>query len=283
MPILDQLNNRELALIVWLAVILAFLSTKANFSSALVNVIKSAFTKKLSVFYLFMIAYVGFVAFILSRIGLWQVTDVKLTVIWFISSGLVLALRHYQQSSHNFIYKVLADQVKIIVVLEFVVNLHAFSLWVELLMVPFATTLISLITLSESDEKYQAIEKLLTGILAVYGGLVLFVTLSEVITHFDQYVTLSAYREFLLPMILTMAFLPLMYLVALYVAYEQLFLRLPFSLQDKTLTGYAKRKIFWAFTLNLRSVGEWSADMNKLWLKSTVDIDQAINDFKAGG
>lgn len=276
----DLFNARELATLFWMGVLLFWIVSRPSYWSSIRNLIKAAFARQLTVFYILMIIYLAIVIEILVWFYFWKLTDLKLTIIWFFTSGLAMAFRYAQERDHNFVGKILGEQVAIIAIIEFVVNLYSFSIWVELITIPLITFVVVMDTVAGFDEKHRAAKKLFSGVLVAYGLMVFMFTLAGIVRNSDQYITIASYKEFLLPIILTAAFLPFVYLAALYSTYEQIFLRLQYIIEDETLIPYAKRTLRNTFGLNLALVGRWSKTMNALRLKNRQEIDQAIGKFK---
>ena len=73
----------------------------------------------------------------LSEIGIWNRELLKDTVLWSLFSGLALALSGVQTQSDVPTWRsILKNQLKAIILLEFIVNTYTFALWVELLLAP---------------------------------------------------------------------------------------------------------------------------------------------------
>ena len=98
--------------------------------------------------------------------------------------------------------------------------------------------------------------------------------------NFGSFKTL---RNFLLaPSLLILAF-PFFYFVAIYSAYEQLFLRIEIGLGDnKKLIRYAKRKMFYLFLLNLKKLqlALNQSVYNLISIKEMKDINNMIMVYK---
>jgi hypothetical protein len=109
--------------------------------------------------------------------------------------------------------------------------------------------------------------------LVVILGIVLIVfTLREVVIGFQNLATLKNLRDFFLPVVFTATFLPFVYLMALYMQYETLFIRVDFFNTNLELARYAKRKIFTTCHVNLSKLHKFSKNVGRLTVNSKEDV-----------
>ena len=80
--------------------------------------------------------------------------------------------------------------------------------------------------------------------------------LVRVATDFDAFASSETLARFWVPPALTLAVLPFFYLLGVYMAYQQAFVRLGFFMEDEPLLGYAKRAFVRRFRLNLGELRE---------------------------
>lgn len=80
---------------------------------------------------------------------------------------------------------------------------------------------------------------------------------------------------------MSLAFLPLIYIAALWVRYEGLFLRLSFFIKDRALLNFAKRQTLLKVNFHLNLLNRWAREMGKLRLESRRDILEGLASTKA--
>jgi hypothetical protein len=116
--------------------------------------------------------------------------------------------------------------------------------------------------------------------MAIIGTFFIGYALYMTVSDFNNFFRLNNFESFILPVLLTLMFLPFIYFWALYANYETLFIRLQFFVRDKSLLRYVKKKTILAFRLNLWSLNNWSKYINTLRFEDHASVDKAIRDFK---
>src|SRR5690606_20128519 len=151
-----EFNNREIAIGIGLLLFVAFALSVKNVRGLIPNLIRSALDRKLIYWYISMILYFIGLIYILNQIGFWEVRLLKDSVIWYLTVAFVATFRSTTKARDlGFFYLFLKDNIKIIVVFEFIMNMYTFSVLIEFILV-FAITFFSiLISFIHSSPKYQ--------------------------------------------------------------------------------------------------------------------------------
>ncbi len=252
-------SNREQALLLWFLAFLGLMLAKRETRRSLVALVKAAVAPRLALYFgLFALWAIGSVAFLWS-IGFWDNSFLKDTIFWYVGVGLPLSYRASKVKSRSFMKRELLDALKLTVLVEYLINLHTFSLPVELVLLPFLLLLFAVQAYSERKAEYAAVHKFMTNVIAVVGfGLFGFVLFRTFQSYQQVFVPRSA-LELVLPVLLLLLFLPFNYFSALYMAYETLFIRVRFLFHDEQRRNGLKEHI--------RSVAGF--DMDKLTAIST--------------
>jgi len=184
-------------------------------------------------------------------------------------------------NDESFFKNSVKDNLKVLIVLEFLINFYVFSLWLELLLVPVFVILGGLLGIASYNKQYASLQKSLNYIMVIIGtfliGYVLYMTVSD----FNKLITLNNFENFILPVLLSIMFLPFIYFWTLYLNYETLFGRLQFFVSDRALLPYVKKKIILAFGLNLWVLNKWSRHINTLRFENKNNVVEAIREFKS--
>lgn len=191
--------------------VLALALLKRDVRSGLCGVLRTAINPAiLSLLTLFCV-YVALEAWFASRIGLWRATLVKDTIVWAITSGIVLIFNFataYREPA--FFRKTIVATVKFALVVEFLLNFFVFSLLAELVMQPVLAFVGMLSVVAGRNEKHRAVKQLTDALLAIGGFAVFGFVLREAYLHwreFDREVLL----ELVLPVWMTIGLLPFVY------------------------------------------------------------------------
>lgn len=183
-------------------------------------------------------------------------------------------------TDENYFRKTVVDNVKAILILEFVVNLYSFNLAVELVVVPIVSFIVMMNTYAGLKPEYKQVKVFLDYALGLFGIVLIAFTIREISTDFQNFATLKNMRDFLLPIVFTIAFLPFTYLMALFVQYESIFTRIEIVSTDPVLARYTKWKIFAACRLNLRKLNKFSKNVRLLRMNSKDDVLTLIENVK---
>lgn len=289
MDFINIFNDREKAIIIWLVVFFIwFLSKKDRRDSIkpiVISLLKQLFWGKVAVALLIMSLYISLLVFVAYLFHVWDFSLLKDTILWFIGGAFIMFLHSNKVTSEEHYFKgVLLESVKFTVVIEFVTNLYTLNLIGELILVPIATLLVAMLAFIEKKEQYAQVKKLLNGLYVIIGLGILIFAFSHVVGGFKDFATLQNLKSFLLTPVLTIAFLPFIYFLALYSTYTLLFLRINLWLKnDKALVKFTKRQIWRSSRLNLKKLKKVSEKMSgKLTtIKSKADVTVLIQQVRS--
>ncbi len=284
-PFINFFNNREKALIIWIVIVIVFFLINKNFRPSFLAVLKAFLARKIVTALLIMLAYITLVVFAASSLHIWDVSLLKDTIIWLFGTAVIMFV-HYDKAlkEKHFFKNVLLDNIKLAVFLQFIINWHVFNLVVEFLLVPVLFFIFALLAVASRKKEYQPVTNILQFLLAFYGIFLLVYALVQVIGNFSNFATLYTVKDFLLSPLLTIAFLPFVYFLALYATYEELFTRVDIFLRDqnKELSRFVKRQIVRACLLNLKKLNKFSKDyaVRLMGVKNKADVTNLAHQFK---
>jgi len=233
-------NEREIASLVWLGAFLLWGATNSDLRSAYWQVVKGFVQPKVLGLIIVLAGWTVGLAALAHRVGLWTMDVLSDTVVWFVTVGLAFYFSLGKVAEDGWFRRTLRRAVGVAVFVEVFVNLRVFSLPVELVLVPLVSVIAVLGAFSEGKDEYKAVRRLATFLLSVLGVVFLvYVAVSLV----DDPKVGETTRKLLLPVWLTIGVMPLIYLVGLWSAYEQAFLRIGFQTDDPASRRRAKRAL----------------------------------------
>ena len=280
----DTFNNRELAIFLWvLILIVAFLFNK-KIRSSIVTVIKVFFQKYILLVFLLMLLYISLQIFLLYNVMLWDFSLVKDTVYWILGVASVLLVNVNEATKNRPYFKNLVlNNIKLVIIIEFIVNIYTFNFVVELFIFPIISFFVIIAALTEIKKEYLTVNRMANVIIGVFGFVVVIFFFVNLISDFQNFWVLDNLRAFLLPILLVITFVPFLYLVAIYMAYELLFARLDIFLKkDKDVAKYAKKQIFLLCNIKLSRLNRFvRGNTSKLTkFNDKAGIDKIVSDFK---
>lgn len=219
------LSTREWATIIWLLILLAYILKNKKIKNAFLDVIKILFGKKLINIWLITSLYVFLITFLFSKTSIWDNYYIKDIIIWFISSGIIFCLNSAsKEADEQYIWKVLKDNLKFTIVIEYIYSTFTFSIWVELLIIPIITILAMVDAYAESKEEYKIVHKFMQGVFAIISIWFFYETFKIGLREYKELNILNTFVSFMIPLVYLILIIPLEYMIELYSKYEIFFL-----------------------------------------------------------
>jgi len=222
--------------------------------------IKLITTTQIGTIFLLCVLYTQIIILGLLKLGYWEVPLFKEAIVWLVGFAFYSTFKVSSLKNHGqYFKKPIWDAIKLTTVLEFLTNFYVLSLIGELILVPVIAFIGLLVAYTEhmqkEDSKYRITAKLFNGVLTVIVFYVLYQGVLSFINDPNSLLSWFSLKEFLLPTILTIFFIPLLYVMAYYMYFESLAIRLTYLVsRDEKLARYAKWKMFFKSHLNLKKL-----------------------------
>lgn len=277
---MDILNNRETAIALWLLAI----SVYVYFSPKMIEV-RSAFSKLLQTFFApqivsvlgLMTVYMVIVISVLSELALWNAGQIKNTLFWCFSIGFLSLFKIDKlKNDRSYFKRLVVDSVKLLAVFQFVIGVYTFPLWVEVILVPLLVFNGTLLAIAKTDEKYYQVKKVLECFLFMFGVIVVCYTLYMLVTDFGEFGNEKTAYDFIVPPLLTLCYLPFIYMLLLYTTYEQVFARLTFFIKKPGYRLIAKIYAVVLFNFRLTLLERWAREVAIGKVESHSDLIDSI-------
>lgn len=255
---IDFFSNRELAVLIWLAILLITLLLKGKIQENIIKLIKCFFDLKIIIPLGLLILYVLLLIFVLIKAEFWEVCLLKDTLFWFGSTAFITFFNIQKSEKAGFFKNIIKDNLKFVIILEFLLNFHTFSFLLEFILVPCLFVLSLSVGILEyqaqKDKSFTKITELLKNILVIYVLVALGFVIYKSVIGYRELFSISNLRALLLPAILTVLSLPFFYLLAIFMQYDVLFpvLSRLFSNNGKVLTLNTKVYILYSANFSLK-------------------------------
>ncbi len=261
--IIDSLSTRELAWATWILIALTACMFSKNIRQSFVGILKALFAWKISVSLLAFFIHTALYVFILFKLGLWDISLLKDTLIWAFSFGFISLMNINKVNDSKYFKTVLLDTIKWTIAIEFIVNFFTFSLTKELIIVPILVFSAMIQAFASFKPEHKQVENLFKYILTTFGIVIFIFSLYKTVVQHSQLFTFDNLKSFLLPIFLSITFLPFMYLYNLLVKYEELWTRLDFSIRNKQDRQRVKKQILWVANFNIDKLVNISKNIAK--------------------
>lgn len=259
-------NTREAAVLIWSFVAVAlcfftnFICDSAVARNAFKNLVKAFFVKHILYILLLMSLYVLGVVYFLSVVGIWEVGQLKNTILWMIFVGFITLLKVDDLTvRQDYIKHFVLSNLKLMAMLEFFVGIVTLPLLIELVAVFIITILCLLITASSkyTSTKYVRLREWAGNIIAAYGVCLVFWSCYKLMFNFDEFLNEDVGFDFLIPAVLTLTYLPFALIFKLYIAYESSFGPIKIYVTGQKLQALSKLYVIFAFNFNIGLLQRW--------------------------
>ena len=278
---MDIFNNREIAIALWLLAISIYIfssSKMAEVRGSFRNLLSSFFAKQIMTVLGLMIIYMAIVVYALAEVDLWNVEQLKNTVFWCASVGFMslFKLESIRKDKSFFKHSVI-DNLKLLAILQFIVGVYTFSLWLEILLAPVLAFFGGMLAITGTDKKHFQVKAMLEHSLSLFGFILIAYTLYMLVNNFGVFGKEKTVYDFFVPPLLTLFYLPFVFVMLVYSTYEQIFIRLRFSIKNKFYRFLAKLYACILFNVRISLLDRWSHQVVKANIDSHADL---IETFK---
>lgn len=224
------LSTREWATLIWGCIFMLYVLCHSEIRKSLWNVIVIFFDKKLRILWEIILLYVLMITMVFCYLPIWENIYIKDIIIWFLFSGLIYCMNAVSsEADETYIKKILNDNLKFTIILEFFMSTFTFNIWIELAIIPVITIITVMNVIAERKEEYKSVHKLLDSVLAIAGFWIFYETIKIGINEYKQLNIINTLVSFMIPIAYLILIIPLEYALELYSKYELLFLRMTFK------------------------------------------------------
>lgn len=250
------LSTREWATLIWGCIFMLYVLCHREIRKSLWNVIVIFFDKKLRILWEIILLYVLTITMVFCYLPIWENIYIKDIIIWFLFSGLIYCMNAVSsEADETYIKKILKDNLKFTMILEFFMSTFTFNIWIELAIIPVITIITVMNVIAERKEEYKNVHKLLDSVLAIAGFWIFYETIKIGINEYKQLNIINTLVSFMIPIVYLILIIPLEYILELYSKYEVLFLRMTFKEEkDKRIRLHHRTAIFCECNFSVRKI-----------------------------
>ena len=281
----EYLSNREIATAVWALIITVaalFLPKAKDIRKCLKSLITQAFARKFNIVYSFTLGYIVLILFGLSKIGLWDLKQFKTTFLWIVLSAIPTIFKTNSFKDREITFKSLVfDNFKLAVIVEIIVSAYVFGIIVELIMIPSVAVLVILIAFCENNQSQdtRVVHRFLNTLMIIIVFLLILHAFYGLYTDPKVLLTKQTLFDFLLPIILTITFIPFLYFLMVYSIYESTFISLNRFIKDPPLRKRAKSKAVILFNFRTDLLERWKKYAICKNINSHNEIDSSLKEI----
>jgi len=220
---------------------LAFSLTQKNLKDSFSKVLKAF--KPISIWgpLVIGILWISLLLFLLNRLKIWDWSNLKTAVVWTLTFAFYSMLQANKiEFDKNYRHHLTIESFGLAAILMFIGSVYTLPLWAEFLIVPFAVFLTALQAVSATKSEFAIVTKFATQVLSFIGISYITYWSYRIYQAPDKLFTLANFTDFMLPIILTIWYLPFLFLWKLVMIYELLFVSLKRNIEETKLLRFAK-------------------------------------------
>ena len=278
------LSTREWATLIWGCIFMLYVLCHREIRKSLWNVIVIFSDKKLRILWEIILLYVLTITMVFCYLPIWENIYIKDIIIWFLFSGLIYCMNAVSsEADETYIKKMLKDNLKFTMILEFFMSTFTFNIWIELAIIPVITIITVMNVIAERKEEYKNVHKLLDSVLAIAGFWIFYETIKIGINEYRQLNIINTLVSFIIPIVYLILIIPLEYALELYSKYELLFLRMTFKEEKDKKTKIRHRvAVICSCRISVRRVLLFQWDyMGRMYVKmKDNEFEKLIREFR---
>ncbi len=252
----EVFSTREVASGIYLTLLLVWLISKKDGARAIIALLKTVFKPIIIVPVSCLLGYAALLVYGLQYMPFWEWVLLKDVVIWVLFVATPICFKAGTRKIKEYPFqRMVIDNFLWSAILEFFVGAFTFSFLAEMVVLPVFTFIAILKDYDRENPKHVQYQKNFDGLATVAGLLLLFFTVKEAVTTITKDGAISLLMSFSIPAIFSVAFLPVVYALAVTAKYHDLFVRLYIrNHMNRNGLGRKKRKVFLACGLSYRKL-----------------------------
>ena len=234
-----ELSTRELALLAWICIVVMALLLSTKLRPPLFAIARAMLHPKIVEVVGLAALYTAGCVWLLALVGLWRWDNLKTTIVWFVATAVVaMASSKELEKGASALWALVREAITITAIVLFLGSIKPLPFWAEFLLLPLLTVITAMVAVAERQPKHRIVIAPLNGILAVAGLSIIGYSIYRVVVDWRNFDAALQVREFVIPIALTVMFLPYLYSLILFMGFESAAIRLKFKVEDRALRRY---------------------------------------------
>jgi len=279
----DILNSREWAILIWVLIAIAYIarvSVWQTLKESLLRLLGAIASRHIISSITFMAIYVVVIIYGLSQLGLWDSSLLKESLIWFFSVAIfsLFQLNKFLESPKQ-LKTLVFDNLKLVVVIEYLVGVYTFNFAVELVLVPLVSIISIMLAYTQLRPEHEQAQKFLNGVSIIVGIVIIASATYLLFKNFQQVANRQAALEFFMPIILSIFYTPFMGFMIVYSTYQTVLIRLRYSITQRHAEIYARFAAMLIFNLRIGMLERWSTNVAKCQIQTIEEVNHSFRQF----
>jgi hypothetical protein len=204
--------------------------------------------------------------------------NLKTTLIWFFvfALGWMFNVKRWENDPGENAKAAFREVLAVTTFVTFFVEFYTFNLVGELIFVPFVSFIAIMAAVAQGNEEHRSVARLFNGLLMIIGFSLLGYAGWRLVSDLGGFATQDTGREFAVPGLLSLLFIPFIYAVGVWNMYGQVNRMMDFTVKTPAVADYARRRLFWWFWLDTKLLQRWRFALFKLDTDTFDDVQRSV-------
>ncbi len=279
---MSMFSTREIAIFIYAVILIIYILAKNKGKKILMPVMKAACHIKLIIPFIVVLMFATAFVWICTYLKFWDWVYLKDIVFWTLFAGVPICFNAASRKiDEHYFRNIIIDNLKFAALVEFITGTFTFHIVIELILQPLLVFFIMLQYVAK--EKSTSVKKFVDGIVGVTGILIIVFTINSAINAIDTIHFVDIIVGLLLPIAMSVLYLPLAYFFAVYSKYEILFLRMSFKEpEDKKIRRKHRIEVLKTCKLSYAKICRFLNEyVQKMYVTMPeADFCEIIDDFR---
>lgn len=248
-------NNREIAVLLWFDAFLFFILCQESVKKSLQSVFKCLSSVYIWGPLLLGVIWIGSLIWLLSEYEIWSLVNVKTTFLWTFAFAFYSMFKTSEiEFDKAYRAQLIKESLGLATTILFITSFYTLPLLLEFIFVPLATFFAITQVYAKYHSEYKEIGELSKNLLSAIGLTYLFYGIYGICRHPEFLFTAENLFEFVLPILLTLWYLPYLFAWKLLLVYEKLGKSLKRNLKNQELIRFSRLAIMWHLKWDIRAI-----------------------------
>lgn len=238
----EVFTTREISIGIYIVIIIIIGWVKCR--NELLKFFRCLMSIQLVIPFVMLVAYVSVIVYCSTRMFFWKWIYLKGILMWFIFVGVPFCFNAVQNvlPKHYFTREVTSN-FKFVVLLEYITGTYTFSFPIEMFLQLLLAFLVIIGIFADSnsnknvENSNKVIKKFCDILLCLIGFIILYFSIKELISSISTIVYKDVIFDLASPIVLSILFLPVAYLLAVFSKYQLIFVRM----KCISITGFGRK------------------------------------------
>lgn len=240
------LTSREVASLFWILIVIILAFSFKSGRKMIWDLLKLVVPAKLSVAFLLSGLYVTSEAGFGRSLRIWKPELLQDTAIWWLVGAIPLMVTvTTAKTTKGLFRRIIRKSISLGLFVTFYINLYTLPILLEIVLQPFILILISIEFVASQKANFAQIRRLFSWVISLIGFAFGIYVCDQIIRHWPPTDLATRADDLILPIWLTLLYLPFLYLLKFYAVYDSIYSSIRFALKrkDKSL-----RYFLWIFS-----------------------------------